>query len=92
LVAGWLWSATCTCATFARLVAAWPAISAPTAEFGLLPSHQSHVSCWVPMSVALWTAAMPPPFCMYLMIAARWAASHSGPGGPADAFSSTMPS
>ena len=77
---------------FVRLVAAWPAISEPTAEFGLLPSHQSQVCCWVPMSVALWTPPMPPPFCTYLMIAAFCASLHSGPGGPADAFSSRIAS
>ena len=57
-------------ATLVRLVAAWPAIVAPTTELPLLPSHQFQVSAVVPMSVALCTPAMPPPFWTYLMIAA----------------------
>jgi hypothetical protein len=56
-----LWSATWTWATLLRLVAAWPFIVVPTTELGL-PSHQSQVAAPVPMSVALWTPAIPPPF------------------------------
>jgi hypothetical protein len=32
------------------------------------------------MSVALWFAAMPPPFWTKRMIAAHWSAFQSGPG------------
>ena len=91
-MARWLWSATWTWPTLARLVAAWPAIVAPMTELPLLPSHQFHVSAVVPMSVALWTAAMPPPFWTYLMIDAFEASFQSGPGGPAEEFSRTIAS
>ena len=77
---------------FAVLVAAWPAIVAPTTELALLPSHQFHVSAVVPMSVALWTPAIPPPFWTYLMIDAFCASLQSGPGGPAEEFRSTTAS
>src|SRR6476619_522760 len=75
-----------------KSVAACPRIVAPTTELALLPSHQFHVSAVVPMSVALCTPAMPPPFWTYLMIDAFWASDHSGPGGPAEAFRSTIAS
>ena len=88
----WFWSATWIWPMFVVLVAAWPAIVAPTTEFALLPSHQFHVSAVVPMSVALWTPAMPPPFWTYLMIDAFCASDHNGPGGPAEEFNRTIAS
>ena len=76
-----------------RLVAAWPRIVEPTTELALLPSHQSHVVAVVPMSVALWMPAMPPPFWTYLMIAApSGRPTTSGPGGPAEEFRRTIAS
>src|SRR5690349_4462580 len=77
---------------FVVLVAAWPRIVEPTTELALLPSHQSQVVCSVPMSVALWTPAMPPPFWTYLMIDVFSASRHNGPGGPAEEFSRTIAS
>ena len=60
-------------------VAAWPGIVVPTTEFGP-PSHQSQIDCPAPASVALWIAAMPPPFWTNLMIAFFCGSSSSGPG------------
>src|ERR1043165_5591381 len=64
----------------------------PTTGLPLLRSHQSHAVGVVPMSVALWMPAMPPPFCTYLMIAARSAASHRTCGGPDEEFRRTIAS
>ena len=56
---------------------ACPAIVVPTAEFALLASHQSQVVTPAPMSVELWSAAIPPPFWTKSMIAASSSAVQS---------------
>ena len=62
-MARWLRSATCTVAgLFVDEPGEWPGIVVPITLSGA-PSHQSHTDWPAPMSVELWTAAMPPPFC-----------------------------